>query len=368
MTTTVRDIVSIISSRFPEKTAEEWDNPGLQLGRFDAPVRRVLVALELTPAVVEEAIKTGVQLVVTHHPFIFRPLKAVNDRSPEGRMLLDLAENRIGLYAAHTNLDAAPGAIAQKLADDLGLSDRRGFLPHKPYQAFKLVVFVPRQDAEKLAAALHKAGAGSVGNYANVSFRCDGIGAFTCGADANPAIGTPGSSEQVEECRLEMVVPERVLGQVTAALRQNHPYEEPAFDIFKLESEVSGLTDAYAFGIQGKLASPMILRDFAAYLKQLWHIPSLRVAGKPDKMISRVAFVNGSGAKFLTRCRNIDAYITGDCGHHDFDNAIRQDIALIDAGHYDTEKYIPQILMETLQNLDIEIQIAQSMRNPMDVY
>lgn len=368
MTTTIRDIISIISSRFPEKTAEEWDNPGLQIGRLDAPVDRVLVALELTSSIVEEAIRTQAQLIVTHHPFIFRPLKALNDKSPEGRMLLDLAENRIGLYAAHTNLDAAPGAIAQKLADDLGLTERNGFLPHKPYQAFKLVVFVPRADAENLAVALHQAGAGSVGNYSNVSFRCDGIGAFTCGCDAKPAIGTPGSREQVEECRLEMVVPEQLLGQVTRALRQNHPYEEPAFDIFKLESDVTGLTDVYAFGIQGKLPHPMPLRNFAEHLKQLWNICAIRAAGNPDKLISRVAFVNGSGAKFLTKCRNIDAYITGDCGHHDFDNAIRQNIALIDAGHYDTEKYIPQILAQTLKGLDINISIATSMRNPMDVY
>lgn len=341
---------------------------GLQLGRLGAPVRRVLVALELTPDVVAEAVESGVDLVVTHHPFIFRPLKAINDKSAEGRMLLDLAENRIALYAAHTNLDAAPDAIAQKLADDLQLRERRGFLPHKPYNAFKLVVFVPRTDTEALAEALHRAGAGSVGQYSHVSFRGDGIGAFTCGENTHPAIGTPGSSERVEECRLEMVVPEQAVDQVIRALHQAHPYEEPAFDLFKLESEVSGLTDLYAFGIQGKLPEPMPLRTFAEYLKKLWQISSLRVAGNPEKQISTVAFVNGSGAKFLSRCRNIDAYITGDCGHHDFDNALRLGTALIDAGHYDTEKYIPQILAETLQTANIDITIAKSMRNPMDVY
>ncbi len=369
---TIQAIQSVISSHFPEKCAESWDNPGLQLGRRKADVKRVLTALELTPDIVDEAIQTGTQLVVTHHPFIFRPIKSLTDANPDGDMLLTLAEHGIGLLAAHTNLDSAPDAIVKKLADDLGLSGRHPFLEHHPYEAYKIVVFVPRKDAEAVARAMHAKGAGCVGQYSSVSFSADGVGRFTCGADSHPAIGTPGSVESVEETRLEMVVSGRELKSVIQALLAAHPYEEPAFDVFRLESEVHGMTDYYGFGIAGRLPEPVRLDAFVAHLKKIWEIPAVRAAGNAGKMISNVAILNGSGAKYLSSCRGIDAFITGDCGHHDFDNAIRQNVALIDAGHYDTEKFIPRILADVLESSEIggelEIRIAESMRNPMTVY
>ena len=368
----VRDIRRVVTDRFPERCAESWDNPGLQLGRGDAPVRRILTSLELTPAIVDEAISWGANLILTHHPFIFRPMKAWSDDTPEGRMLLDLAEHKIAMIAAHTNLDCAPHAIAEKLADDLALSNRKPFISHQPYATYKIVVFVPEGDAEAVARAMHDKGAGCVGNYSSVSFRGHGTGYFTCGGESHPAIGTPGSAETVQEIRLEMVVGERDLKAVTRALLQAHPYEEPAFDVFKLESEVHGLTDLYGFGLEGDLPDPVTLRSFIDHIKQIWEIPSLRAEGDPEKMIRRVAFVNGSGAKFINNARGIDALITGDCGHHDFDNALRRGIALIDAGHYETEKYIPQILAETVMNSDfageLEVRVAKGMRNPFEVY
>lgn len=368
----IRNIRSIMSAHFPEKCAESWDNPGLQLGRNDAEVNRILLALELTPDIVEEAVSSQTDLIITHHPFIFRPIKSLNDDTPDGRMLLTLAEHKIGLLAAHTNLDSAPDAIAQKLANDLNLSQVKPFLPHTPYAAYKIIVFVPEAQAESVARAMHAQGAGCVGNYSSVSFRAPGTGCFTCGENAHPAIGNPGSSERVPEIRLEMVVSERYLKQVIRALIQAHPYEEPAYDVFRLESEVHGLTDYYGFGVTGSLPAPIALRDFILQLKHIWDIPAIRAAGSPDKIISSIAIVNGSAAKYLSSCRNIDAYITGDCGHHDFDNAIRCGTALIDAGHYDTEKFIPQIIADVLrasdETKDLDIRIAGAMKNPMSVY
>lgn len=370
--TTIRDIRNLISSRFPEKAAETWDNPGLQLGRNDREVKSVLISLELTEAVAEEAITTGADLILTHHPFIFKALKSVTDDSSEGRILLSLAEHRIGLLASHTNLDSAPDAIAQKLADDLKLSNRRAVLEHQPFDAYKIVVFVPVKDADKVAQAMHSKGAGCIGEYSDTSFRVQGEGRFTCGMSSNPAIGEPGSTECVDEMRLEMVVSGRNLSAVTRALLDAHPYEEPAFDVFKLESEVHGLTDLYGFGMAGELPEPMRLDAFVAHLKDLWDIPSIRVAGSAEKMIRKVGIMNGAGAKFMMSCRGLDAYITGDCGHHDFDNANRHGIALIDAGHYDTEKFIPQILANLLKNSAIasslDVKIAKSMCNPMKVW
>lgn len=368
----LKEICEVISSRFPEKVAEDWDNVGLLLGRRSADIRRVLVALELTPEVALEAIESDVQLILTHHPFIFKPLKSISDSTPEGRVLLDLAEHKIALLAAHTNLDAAPQAISEKLANDLHLINRQILLPHQPYDAYKIIVFVPEENADTVADAMHEAGAGNVGSYSKVSFRGRGEGRFTCGADAHPAIGQPGTSESVQEIRLEMVVSARELGRVVQAMIAAHPYEEPAYDVFKLESDVHQMTDLYGFGISGELPEKTSLFMFVAALRKLWDTSSLRIAGEPDKTIRHVAILNGSGARYLTKCKNIDAYITGDCGHHDFDNARRLGVALIDAGHYDTEKFIPEILLKTLKESSLgdklEIDIAKSMSNPMWVY
>ena len=366
----LHEICALISDHYPEKCAEEWDNPGLQLGRDDAEIARVLVALELTHPVIAEAIQTQAQLILTHHPFIFKPLKSVSTRTPEGSMLLDLAEHHIALAAAHTNLDAAPGAIAQKLAQDLGMHNTTPFLPATPYDACKIVVFVPEPHAEQVAAAMHEAGAGCVGNYSDVSFRASGTGYFTCGSETHPAIGKPGSAETVDEQRIEMVVSSRYLGRVIRALRASHPYEEPAFDVFRLSSEVHGISDLYGFGTIGKLPAPVKLADLLNTIKTVWELPHLRYAGDPESSVSRVAILNGSGGRYISKCSGkADVLITGDCGHHDFDNARRMGIALVDAGHYGTEKFIPQIMADMLRQSaygdQLDIRVAQSMQNPM---
>ncbi len=365
---TIRNIQNIIARHFPEKCAESWDNPGLQMGHQDASVSRILTALELTPAVLDEAVDGGFDLIVTHHPFIFRPFKRLTDETADGRMLLRLAENHIGLLAAHTNLDSAPGAIADKLADDLHLSDRRPVIEHHPYEACKIIVFVPSGHADAVSRAMHDAGAGCVGRYSDVSFRTSGTGYFTCGNDTHPAIGAPGQAVETPEVRLEMVVSEQNLKPVLRAVHETHPYEEPAVDVFRLSSDVHGISDLYGFGTTGRLPAPMLLKDFIPYLKKLWDISSLRAAGDPEKRIERVGILNGSGAKYMSSCRDVDAFITGDCGHHDFDNAVRCGVALIDAGHYETEKFIPEILAGVIANDaetdELVVKIASAMSNP----
>lgn len=368
----ISEIRSVIQSHYPVKAAEDWDNPGLQLGRKEARVSRVLIALELTRAIVDEAIQNGVELIVTHHPFIFKPLKAVTTDSVEGSMLLDLAEHRIALLAAHTNLDSAPDAINARLSDMLGLSERRIFLKQTPFVAYKMIVFVPEASADDVAKAMHEAGAGCVGNYSDVSFVGKGEGRFRCGTDSHPAIGVPGSAECVAEVRLEMVVSARDLGRVTKAMLAAHPYEEPAYDVFKLESDVRGMTDQYGFGMVGTLPETMTLSVFIDHIKKLWDIESVRACGDPEKLIRRVAIMNGAGAKYYNMCSDdVDAYITGDCGHHDFDNANRRGLALIDAGHYDTEKFIPEIIKQVLDKAfeqRLEVIISQCMKRPFCVY
>ena len=370
----LQKICAALSECYPPQCAESWDNPGLLLGRNRAEIRRVVVALELTPEVVEEAIETRAELIVTRHPFIFKPMSSLTDSSPDGRMMLDLAAAGIALYAAHTNLDSAPAAIGEKLACDLGLMDVRALLSHEPFSSYKIVVFVPHTAVDAVAKAMHEAGAGCVGHYRDVSFRGTGTGHFTGDDTTHPAIGSPNIAETVAETRLEMVVSSRDLNRTMNALRAAHPYEEPAFDVFKLENDVAGIADLYGFGTIGRLPSPIHLCDLLNKIKEIWEIQALRVADLPlDKVIEKVAILNGSGSKYAKKCAQLgaDAYITGDCGHHDFDLARRYGLALIDAGHYDTEKFIPEILRSTINRLfanDVEVSIAKSMKNPMIFY
>ena len=371
----LQTICSALAKRYPPQCAESWDNPGLLLGYNRASVQRVIVALELTPEIVKEAIETRVDLIVTHHPFIFKPMSSFTDSSPDGRMMLDLAAAGVALYAAHTNLDSAPAAIGEKLARDLGMEQVRALLPHAPFAPYKIVVFAPNAAADAVAKAMHEAGAGCVGHYQNVSFRGTRTGHFTGDETTHPAIGAPQIAETVEETRIEMIVSSRDLARTINALRAAHPYEEPAFDVFKLENDIAGISDLYGFGTIGKFPAPMTLATLLDKIKTIWSIQSLRVADVPlDKTIEKVAILNGSGAKYAKKCAQsgADAYITGDCGHHDFDLARRYGLALIDAGHYDTEKFIPEILRSTLAQIladdDVEISIAQSMKNPMIYY
>lgn len=370
----IRNITSLILEHFPMCCAEDWDNPGLQLGREGAPVTRVLVALELTRDVFEEAREWGAELILTHHPFIFKPIKSVTDASCEGRLLLDLAEAHIGLLAAHTNLDSVPHGIGEKLARDLGLSGLRPVVGTRPFEAYKIVTFIPEADAEQVVQAMHAQGAGCVGQYRDVSFWGTGEGRFTGDASSHPAIGVAGEPERVREVRVEMIVSSRELGAVTRALLETHPYEEPAYDVFKLESQVHGLTDVYGFGVAGRLAEAVELSDLISRVREVWQIDSVRAAGDPHRRVLQVAILNGSGARYLGKCaaQGIDAYITGDCGHHDFDAARRLGIALIDAGHYDTEKCIPNILADVLRQskygAELDVRVSTRMENPMRVY
>lgn len=372
-------LCTVLSELYPPQSAESWDNPGLLVGRGASEIHRAILALELTPNVLEEARKNHAELIITHHPFIFKPLNALTDSTPEGALLHALIRENIALYAAHTNFDAAPHAIAEKLARDLGISSYSAFLPHQSYAAYKIVVFAPRDAAQAVSRAMHDAGAGCVGHYRDVSFRCDGHGYFTGDETTHPSIGMPERPEIVEETKIEMVVSQRDLKRVVEAMKAAHPYEEAAYDVFKIEAPVHGISDMYGFGTIGKLPQIMTLRDFAQHLKATWQLEHLRIANiAPEKPIEKVAILNGSGAKYLKDCIRMgaDAYITGDCGHHDFDLAMRYNIALIDAGHFDTEKYIPALMRNAIQEAlksafptnEFSLQVAASMENPIRYY
>ncbi len=336
---TIRQIADALEGWAPPASAQSYDNVGLQVGRPERHVRRALVALDLTPAVVNEAEAVEAQLVVTHHPLLFRPLKSLTPGSLPSALALRLAEAGIALYAAHTNLDAAPGGVSFALAEQLGL-EHVSFLGGMDETLVKLVTFVPEAHVEAVRAALAEAGAGRIGDYTACAFASAGTGHFRPGEGTDPHIGEAGGDlEAVAEIRLETEVARWDLGRAARALEAAHPYEEVAYDVYPVEQQ----NTRAGLGALGRLREAVPLRSFLRHVAERLEAESLRYAGDPAQHVHTVAVCGGAGSDLRTRAMraDADAYVTADVKYHDYFDVLAADgapqMALIDAGHYETE-------------------------------
>lgn len=331
----VQDLLGLLHGLYPQDLAEEWDNVGLQVGDPAAPVERILIALDPTPAALAAANAQGAQLLVTHHPLLFKPLRRLTPDDPVGRVVWQAVCAGVAIAAAHTNLDVAADGLNRWLADRLELT---GAEPLQPAQGhlLKLVVFVPADHAEIVAEALFAGGAGQIGAYDQCSFRAPGIGTFRPGPDTTPFIGEAGRSERVEEVRLETIVPQRRLGRVLDKLIKAHPYEEVAYDLIPLANQLPGV----GLGRIGRLVVPMSLTALADWVKAVLESSSLRLVGAADRTVAKVAVCGGSGAGLIheAKRRGADVLVTGDIKYHEARLAEELDLALIDAGHFATER------------------------------
>lgn len=350
MSSTVSDIHDIIQAWAPAATAQSYDNVGLLVGRMKQSVSRVLVALDLTPQVLDEAIETKADCIVTHHPLLFKPLKRLTDDSLESSMALRLAENGISLYAAHTNLDAARDGVSFQLARDLGVAEPE-FLSTLSESLVKLVVFCPVDAAEAVREAMFSAGAGQIGGYSECSFSSAGSGTFKPGDGTDPHLGQSGGTrEQVSELRIEVEVPRWHLSAVVQAMNSAHPYEEVAHDIIPLEQEYR---DA-GIGAVGNLSSPVTLDAFLNTIARALDNKAMRVVGNPEAKIERVAVCGGSGSDFvgLAMRSGADVYVTADITYHRYFEVLEDDgsirMALVNAGHYETEQCTENLLVDRL--------------------
>jgi dinuclear metal center YbgI/SA1388 family protein len=344
---TVAEFLPALQALAPLAFAEEWDNVGLLLGDSHAPLERVMTCLTVTPESVAEAIEAGAQLIVSHHPVLFRPTKKLTDATPEGRMLLDLLHARVAVYSAHTAFDNAPGGINDLLAQKLGLS---GVVPlrSRPEQVqCKIVVFVPDKDLARVSDAMFAAGAGHIGQYRECGFRLSGIGSFY-GSDAtNPTVGQKGRREEVAEWRLEMVCPEAEADRVIAAMRAAHSYEEPAYDIYPLRPRRAQV----GAGRLGQLAASMPLHEFARTVTTALSAAAVQIVGSPEQAVQRVALACGAAGEFLAdavACK-ADVFLTGELRFHDSLAAQAQAIALVLPGHYATERCGVEAMAARLQ-------------------
>jgi dinuclear metal center YbgI/SA1388 family protein len=329
----VQDVHRFMSAWAPPAIAWDRDNVGLQYGDPDARVRGILASLDPTEECAREALARGANLIVTHHPLLFLPLRTVTPASAAARCLELLVRGRIALYSAHTNLDFARNGTSFTLASKLGLEDVTFLEPSRRLDR-KIVTFVPAQSADRVASAMAGAGAGVIGNYDQCSFRVAGTGTFHGNEAAAPFVGRKGNLERVPEIRLEMITPQWAVEDVLRAVRHSHPYDEVALDVFPLENK----SGDFGMGAVGTLPRPVRLSGFLAAVKRTLGAGALRWCGSPRAVVRRVALCGGSGGDLLESAvrAGADVFLSADLKYHAFREATGR-IALIDAGHYETE-------------------------------
>ena len=357
---TIATVLDFLEQFAPLSLAAEWDNVGLLLGDQAGPVERIMTCLTVTPDSAAEAIENGVQLIVSHHPILFRAVKRLTTATPEGRMLLSLIQTGVAVYSPHTAFDNTKDGINDSLARRLQLSDVRPLRRGEGTRQCKVVVFVPDADLGRVSDAMFSAGAGNIGQYSQCSFRLSGTGTFFGSDAANPTIGQKGRREEVSEWRLEAVCPELAVEAVIAALRRAHSYEEPAFDVYPLRPAASRLGE----GRIGSLPRPLSLADFALQVKNELHANLVQTVGDPAGTVEQIAIVCGAGGELLNDAirSRADVFLTGELRFHDYLAAQSQGLALILPGHYATERPGVEELAERLQKQFPDIQIWASRR------
>ena len=341
-------IIQVFEEFSPKKLAMEGDPVGLHIGTLRKPIKKVMIALDVLDAVADEAISKGIDLIIAHHPLIYRPLKRLITDEPGGRLIEKLIKNDIAVYTAHTNLDVAEGGVNDLLAEALGLINPAVLVPTSEQRLKKLAVFVPEENAGEMYEALGKAGAGSIGDYSHCTFTSAGTGRFLPGEEANPHIGKPGELEIVDEVKIETVFPEHLETRVVSAMLKTHPYEEPAFDLYPLAVKGQEL----GLGRVGELPREMSLEEFAAYVKEAFQVDGVRVVGNLDDRIKKVAVLGGDGNKYFAKAKmsGADVYVTGDFYYHTAHDALNMGLNVVDPGHH-IEQIMKQGIARKMQEL-----------------
>lgn len=362
------DIINIMNKWAPPYLIDSWDSTGFQIGDPNKNIKKILVSLDLDREAFEKAKKENIDMIITHHPLLFKPMAKITKEDYKGRLVYDLIKENIVVYNAHSNLDLAIGGINDILASLLNLKDIEVLEKVYEEKLYKIVVFVPRTHVEEVRNALGEAKAGWIGNYSHCTYNIDGIGTFMPREGTNPFIGSLNKLEKVEETRMETIVEKRNLNRVLNEMIKAHPYEEVAYDIYPLEN----ISVQYGYGRVGNVEE-MPLNRFLDKVKEELRIDKLRVYGDIDRKIRRVALCGGSGSDFIKSAyyKGADIYLTGDIKYHDGQLAKELGLLLVDGNHFDTEKVIlPVIKDRLLQNIeeDIDIILYEKSTAPFVVY
>lgn len=342
----IQGIISYLESIAPPQLQEHYDNAGLITGRMDWDCSGALICLDAVEDVIQEAIEKKCNLVIAHHPVIFKGLKKINGKNYVERTIIKAIKNDIAVYAIHTNLDNIITGVSGKMADLLGLENLK-VLSSKENTLQKLFTYVPDEKLNEVRQAVFDAGAGQIGNYSSCSFNTPGIGTFKAEAGADPYVGETGKLHQEEEVRVEIIFPSHLQQKVIAALKSAHPYEEVAYDVITLSNSYEKIGS----GIIGNLPKPMAARDFLDLLKKTFKVAVIRHTELLNKPIETVALCGGAGSFLLPSAlaMGADIYITGDVKYHEFFDADSR-LVLADIGHYESEQFTINLLHELLES------------------
>jgi len=348
-----QEIIQIINKEIPERMQESWDNCGLQIGDVNRVVKKILVALEVTDQVITEAIEQDCQMIVTHHPFFFTPIKSLNFQTYRGRLAKRLIDAQMLVYAAHTNYDQMPFGVSDALGEWMGLKNRRFLSPTTGLKGYKLSTYVPESHAKDVLFAMLEAGAGSLGNYTHCSFSTEGIGTFRALHGAKPFLGEIDNLAEFKEIKVEAIVTESNKKKVVAAMLAAHPYEVAAYDLFLMENAL----DEAGYGIVGELGNSMTIAEFAQSLAVKWNCP-LMIHGDRNAEARTVSCCGGDGGDLIpVAARVSDVYVTGDVRASRAQMAIEAGIPVIVAPHYKTEKpgadRLAQLLGQWLEEVNV---------------
>lgn len=353
----ISDIARALDARAPVATAEAWDNVGLLLGNPAAKVRAAVVAVDLTPEVLAAAERRKAGLIVTHHPCIFPKGKGPS-RLLKGTPVHDAIRAGVAVYAAHTNFDRCALEVSDSIAAALRISLAGRLLDSPTESLMKLAVFVPDAALETVREAAFAAGAGHVGNYDACSFAAEGFGTFRGAAGTTPHIGRPGRFEQVREQKLEVVFPRGLEGAVVRAVRDAHPYEEVAYDLWRLDNPPAreGVIKGLGYGFFGDLAKPTPLKQLLPKISRAFATNGGTLTGGEGR-ITRVAFSPGKGSSFIRAAlaSAADLFITGEVGYHDAREAAAQGLRVLELGHTESEYFFPKVMGGWLKQLGLSV-------------
>ena len=359
----VKDITAAIEAFAPLYLQESWDNSGMQVGDPESEVTGVLLCTDVREEIVDEALERGANMIISHHPLLFRGLKKITGRSYQERIVARAIKHDIAIYCAHTNMDSAVGGVNFKMAEKLGMTNAQVLDPQQGTQR-KIIVFAPIEASAQVEKAMCDAGAGHLGNYDNCSYTMNGTGHYRPLNGAEPWAGEVGETHSEPEVRIEVLVNKALCGRVVAAMLKAHPYEEPAFDIIDLEN-----TDKYAgLGVIGDV-EPQDAQQFLEKVKQAFEVKSMRYSGNLNRKVSRIAMCGGAGAEFigLAMAQGADLYITGDMKYHEFQGN-EDRIILADIGHYESEHYTKEIFYDiiTKKNPNFAVDFATNEKNQVN--
>lgn len=358
------EIIRQINREASEEYAYSWDNTGLQVGGMTAPVRKILLCVDVTEAVMDEAVEKKCDLIISHHPLLFNPCKCIGDDAA-GRIVKKAVKNDVNIYAAHTNFDISPKGMNQAFADEF-MADRFDYLDDCADNFVAFDIYTPVEKADEFLERLYEIGAGRIGNYEKCAYSLSGTGSFMPLEDANPYSGRAYHMEHTREIKFEMVCPAGSLNALVDTINRYHPYEAPVYRITSMKSVCAGV----GIGVIGNLTAAVKYADLIEKLKKYFSVLFLRASSfAADGLIERIAFCSGNGASYLEKAKALgaQAYITSDCKSHDFLWAAENGIALVCPTHFASEHQFVALMKKVLDDSEADSLIEISKQSDYEV-